>query len=125
MAMTGMRRVTTGLGLVERPPPERLAREGAPRLLAAVPVERRGAVIELAHWGFGAAAGATFGAAPRRARTGPWAGPMFGLAIWAVFEVGVRRLLRLSAQRAGPQERLALAADHVLYGAVVGGRRGR
>jgi len=30
MAMTGVRRVTTDLGLVRKPPPERIATEGTP-----------------------------------------------------------------------------------------------
>ena len=120
MAMTGMRRVTTGLGLVERPPPERLAHEGVPGLLSRLPGERREQAIELAHWGYGAAAGACYGALPVRIRGTRWAGPLYGLTIWAAFELVVRRLFRLSEPRRKRHERAALAADHLLYGAVVG-----
>ena len=124
MAMTGMRRMTTGLGLLERSPPERMAKEGVPGLLAVVPQNKRNEAIELAHWAYGAAAGAAFGVMPRSVRRHQWAGPLYGLGIWFVFEFVLRRLFRLSEPRRKPHERLALAADHVLYGAVVGGRPG-
>ena len=41
MAQTALRRVTTGLGFVRRPPPERIAQEGVPALLARVPAGHR------------------------------------------------------------------------------------
>ena len=120
MAMTGMRRVTVGLGLVREPPPEQIFREGVPELLARVPADRRDELIELAHWAYGAAAGAAFGRLPAAARTARWAGPLYGLTIWAVFELGVAPLLGLrGAPERDAAERLAIAADHVLYGAVV------
>ena len=126
MAMTGFRRVTTGLGLVEATPPERIAHEAVPRLVSRVPPERRNEAIELAHWGFGAAAGALYGALPYRLRVRRWVGPLYGLAIWAGFEFALRRLLGISGPRRKPQERAAVAVDHLLYGAIVGSypRRG-
>jgi hypothetical protein len=124
MAMTGMRRMTTGLGLLERAPPERMAKEGVPGLLAAVPKDKRNEVIELAHWAYGAAAGAAFGAMPESVRRHQWAGPLYGLGIWFTFEFILRRLFRLSEPRRKPHERLALAADHALYGTIVAGRPG-
>jgi hypothetical protein len=123
MAMTGMRRMTTGLGLVREVPPEEIFERGVPGLLAEIPVERRDEAIELAHWAFGAAAGAAFALAPRRVREARWAGPAYGLAIWALFEAVAAPALGLRRPRERPtSERAALAADHVLYGLVVAGR---
>ena len=51
MAMTGVRRITVGLGLVQKLPPEEIATEGVPALLAQVAPEHRETAIELLHWG--------------------------------------------------------------------------
>src|SRR5512132_1108006 len=51
MAMTGVRRVTTDLGLVRKPPPERIATESIPGLFARLAPEHPETVIELCHWG--------------------------------------------------------------------------
>jgi len=122
MAMTGMRRVTTGLGL-EQPPPQEMAEHatGVSRLFDLVPPERRDEAIELAHWAFGGVAGALYGAlVPDRPRT-RWVGPVYGLAIWAAFEAGVRPVLGIRrAQERKILTRVLIAADHALYGAVVG-----
>ncbi len=119
MAMTGMRRITTGLGFVPTPPPQEIASE-LPRLLASVPPEHRDQVVELAHWAFGAAAGAFFAGLPPAFRERAWAGPAYGLAIQALFELSAAPLLglRRPAERA-LSERLAVAGDHVLYGLVL------
>ena len=123
MAMTGMRQMTTGLGLVQRTPPERILREGVPSLLARVPVEHRDEAIELAHWGYGAAAGAAFGLLPQAIRRNVWAGPAYGLAIWALFEGAVAPLLGLNrAPDRTATERACIAVDHLLYGLVVAAR---
>jgi hypothetical protein len=123
MAMTGMRRLSTVLGLVRKVPPEELFERGVPGFLAELPVERRDAAVELAHWAFGATAGAAFGLLPRGVRRTAWAGPAYGLAIWALFEAGAAPLLGLRPADDRPAtERAALAADHVLYGLVVAGR---
>jgi len=107
MAMTGMRRMTTALGLVGRPPPERVL------------PGRRAETVELAHWLFGAAAGATFAALVRpRIRSG-WAGPAYGVAIWAAFETVAAPLLPERPQERSLVSRLAIAADHILYGAIL------
>ncbi len=120
MAMSGMRKVTTGLGLVERTPPEQIAQEGLPGLFARIPTGLRGEAIELAHWGYGGVGGAAFGVLPRPVRRHTWAGPVYGLVSWALFEAAVAPLLGLRrAREARPVERLAIAADHVLYGIVV------
>jgi uncharacterized membrane protein YagU involved in acid resistance len=125
MAQTGVRRVTTGLGLVRRPPPERLAVEGVPKLLSVVSAEHRDEAIELAHWFYGAAAGALYATLPRSFRRKRWSGSAYGLAVWLFFETVLGpALLGLERSRRRPlAERLATAADHALYGAVVGGRK--
>ena len=74
-AMTGMRALTTSLGLVEATPPRVISDKSG--LSEIVPDRRRRAATELMHWGYGAQGGAVFGllpgaacpARPRRART--------------------------------------------------------
>jgi hypothetical protein len=124
MAMTGMRRVTKGFGLVHEAPPEDIAERGAitSRLIRRVPSDFRDEVIELVHWTYGGLGGAAFGALPRSLARLPWAGPAYGLAVWAAFETVLVPLLGLEDERERTTvERLAIAADHVLYGAVVAG----
>jgi hypothetical protein len=124
MAMTGVRRVTTGFGLLEEAPPEKMAKEApvVSDLAEQVPREHRDETVELVHWAYGALGGAFYGAviAPRtRSRA---AGPLFGLAVWAVFETGLVPLLGLThARERTISSRVVVAADHLLYGAVVGG----
>jgi hypothetical protein len=53
-----------------------------------------------------------------------WAGPAYGLVVWLGFELGIAPALGLSqAKRARPVDRLALAADHLLYGLVLSATR--
>ncbi|PZS09238.1 MAG: hypothetical protein DLM64_11045 [Solirubrobacterales bacterium] len=127
MAMTGMRVLTTELGLVEQTPPQALGRQEAHGVRAllqrALPKRRRG-IIEVAHWAFGAGGGAAFGALPRAVRRSPWTGPLYGLVVWLGFELGIAPALGLTqAKRARPVDRAALAADHVLYGLVLSATR--
>lgn len=122
MAMTGLREFTHHVGWLEEPPPEAIARQkllpGRFRRMKG----RRRAQVELLHWTYGAAAGAGFAALPRRLRQGRWTGAVFGLVVWTGFELGVAPMLGLAhARRARPRDRLALAADHVLYGLVLSG----
>jgi hypothetical protein len=123
MAMTGMRVITTELGLVEQTPPQAMSRQrarGLRRLVRRVPRRQRRGVIEAAHWAVGAGGGAAFGALPPELRRRPWAGPAYGLLVWLSFELGVAPALGLSqAKRVRAIDRLALAADHLLYGAVL------
>lgn len=123
MAMSGMRRMTTGLGLVEEEPPEQIAGEGVPGL-ARVPPDLRAEAIELAHWTYGGVGGVAFGAFPAAVRRKSWAGPpAYGLATWLFFETALAPLLGLRRTRESRHlERAAIAADHVLYGHVVAGR---
>jgi hypothetical protein len=125
MAMTGLRVLTTQLGLVEQTPPQAVGRQrarGARALLRRAPRKQRRGLIEVAHWAFGAGGGAAFGALPGAIRRRPWAGPAYGLVVWLGFELGIAPALGLSqAKRARLVDRLALAADHLLYGLVLSG----
>jgi hypothetical protein len=127
MAMTGMRVLTTELGLVEQTPPQAVGRQrarGARALLRRAPRKQRRGLIEVAHWGFGAGGGAAFGALPGAMRRRPWAGPAYGLVVWLGFEMGIAPVLGLSqAKRVRLVDRAALAADHLLYGSVLSGTR--
>jgi hypothetical protein len=127
MAMTGMRVITTELGLVEQTPPQAVSRQrarGMRALLRRAPRKQRRGIIEAAHWAFGAGGGAAFGALPREVRRHRWAGPVYGLVVWLGFELGIAPALGLSqAKRTRPVDRLALAADHMLYGLVLSATR--
>jgi hypothetical protein len=126
MAMSGMRSFTVHVGLVEETPPQAIFRQRARGLMAMVPRKRRRAAVEVAHWGYGAAGGAVFGALPDALRRRAWAGPAYGLVVWLGFELGVAPALGLSqAKKLRPIERLALAADHLLYGFVLSETRRR
>ncbi|MBN9623232.1 MAG: hypothetical protein J0H06_09795 [Actinobacteria bacterium] len=126
MAMTGMRVLTTELGLVEEPPPQAIFRQKARGLLRLVPRQRRRAAIELAHWGYGAGGGAAFGTLPEEVRKRAWAGPVYGLAVWAGFEMALAPLLGLEqAHQKRPTERVSLALDHLLYGFILSELRSR
>lgn len=123
MAMTGMRVLTTQLGLLEQTPPHAISHQrarGLRALLRRAPRRQRTGLVEGAHWAFGAGGGAVFGALPRTIRRRRWAGPIYGLVVWLGFELGVAPALGLSqSKQLRPVDRLALAADHVLYGVVL------
>jgi hypothetical protein len=127
MAMTGMRVLTTELGLVEQTPPQAVTRQrarGARSLLRRAPRRQRRGLVEVAHWAFGTAGGAAFGALPGAVRRRPWSGPVYGLLVWLGFELGIAPVLGLSqAKRVRLVDRLALAVDHLLYGWVLSGLR--
>ncbi|GAA1446769.1 hypothetical protein GCM10009602_34240 [Nocardiopsis tropica] len=121
MAMSGMRQVAVGVGAIERTPPDAVLKEGVPLLLESVPEHRRSAAVELAHWGYGATAGAAFALLPARLRRSRLTGPVYGVAVWGLFEVAVAPVLGLAhARRSRPRERWALLIDHVVFGFVVG-----
>ncbi|GAA0981984.1 hypothetical protein GCM10009551_026110 [Nocardiopsis tropica] len=121
MAMSGMRQVAVGVGAIERTPPDAVLKEGVPLLLESVPEHRRSAAVELAHWGYGATAGAAFALLPARLRRSRLTGPVYGVAVWGLFEVAVAPVLGLAHARGSrPRERWALLIDHVVFGFVVG-----
>ena len=129
MAMTGMRVLPAELGLVEQTPPQAVGRQrarGMRALLRRAPRRQRRGLVEAAHWAFGAGGGAAFGALPGAVRRRTWAGPAYGLVVWLGFELGLAPVLGLSqAKRVRLVDRLALAADHLLYGLVLSGTRRR
>jgi hypothetical protein len=126
MAMTGMRAFTVDLGVVDQTPPEAILKQKASGLLRRVPRGRRVATIELAHWGYGAAGGSMFAMLPEEIRLRRWAGPAYGLAVWLGFEMAIAPALGLKqARRLRVAERVALAADHLLYGLVLSELRAR
>ncbi len=121
MAMSGMRRITTAMSLLESTPPRRVVRKTVPHVLRRLPERQHPALEEVVHWSYGAGAGLVFGALPDRVRRLPWAGPAYGLLLWGVFQVGVVPLLHLELRRTDWSEQWALIADHLLYGLVVAG----
>jgi hypothetical protein len=118
MAMTGVREFTRHAGLLEEPPPESIfGRQLLGRRLRGAKHGPVRAEAELAHWSYGAAAGAFFAALPGGLRRTAWSGPLFGLLVWTSFELGIAPLFDLpQARRARVRDRLALAGDHLLYG---------
>jgi hypothetical protein len=125
MAMTGMRVLTVNLGIVKQTPPQAIFKQKARGLIALVPRKKRRAAIELFHWGYGAGGGVGYALLPDEVRRQPWAGPVYGLAIWLGFELGIAPALGLSqSKQPRPVDRAGLAADHLLYGLVLNeGRR--
>jgi hypothetical protein len=79
MAMTGMRVITTDLGLLKETPPQAISRQRA-----------RGARRSAA------AGAAALGALPRPVRPRPWGRPVYGLLVWLGFELGIAPALGLS-----------------------------
>lgn len=126
MAMSGMRAFTVDAGLIDQTPPEAILKRRARGMMRRVPRRRRPAVVQLAHWSYGAAGGAAFALLPRELNRRAWAGPAYGLAVWLGFELGIAPALGLKHARE-PQlaERGALAADHLLYGLVLSETRKR
>ena len=126
MAMTGVRVFALHAGLIREDPPSRLTRKRARGLVKKVPRRRRRVFVELAHWAMGAAFGLVFGLLPERIRLKLWAGPLFGVAMWAGFDAVVAPALGLT-ERGWPKgrERTVFIADHVLFGLVLSELRAR
>lgn len=121
MAMTGMRQATTGFGLIEQTPPDAVIKK-ATGPLGRIPTKYRRGVIELAHWSFGAVAGAAYTALPEHLREKRPLGAIYGLAILAAYDFGQAPIMGLKhAKRPKATEQLALMADHVLYGSMLAG----
>lgn len=121
MAMSGMRRVSTTLGLLERTPPEAILQDRAPRLFQRVPVARRPALVEAAHLTYGTLGGMVFGLLPRGWRRRAWMGPAYGALFWAGFAAVIEPALGLAETRPAHRrtQTVTLLADHLLYGVVV------
>lgn len=130
MAMSALRQVTTGLGLVGQTPPDAILKQRAFGPLIRLPqlayfvARRQVALVEIGHWGYGAAAGAIFAVLPQSVLRSRWAGPGYGIATWIAFELSVAPVLGLDhAARIRPVERLMFAVDHLLYGVILAGDR--
>src|SRR5437763_11147841 len=123
MAMTGIRTLADSLGLIEETPPEAVMRHGTSGLAQKIPPDKRPAATELAHWVFGATMAVVFAMLPARLRRHVWSGPLFGAAVWMLFEGGIAPLLGLPRIRhARPAERAVLLGDHLAYGAIINQR---
>lgn len=124
MAMTGMRTVFAAVDRRDQAPPEAIVSKLAPSFARIVlPRRQRKAFTELVHWGYGGLGGAVFGALPDPVRRHPAAGPIYGTAVWLGFELVMAPLLGIRpAKERKVLWRALIAADHLLYGIVVGGR---
>lgn len=121
MSMTGARTLAAEFGLMTKgTPPERVAEEGVPRVLRPVDREIRPATIDVLHLGYGSAGGAAYAMLPLRWRQRWYCGPLYGIALWLAYLIGIAPLLGLRLERRREiREWAVLAADHVLYGLVV------
>ena len=120
MAMTGMRQLTHGLGLVDETPPESILRRQTKGLLRLVPRKRRRVALTAIHWGVGGMGGLMFGALPDGVRRTRWAGPAWGVLMLVGYQTAVSPALGLRHHRSTDvQEWGALAVDHLLYGLVL------
>lgn len=130
MAMTGMRQMTKGFGLVEQSPPDAIIKQRASGLLVRSPrlaflvARRETALIELAHWFYGAVGGVGFAMLPRLVLRSRWVGLGYGVLTTLMFELGIVPILGLDkAKKIRPIERLAFTADHLLYSLILAGGR--
>jgi uncharacterized membrane protein YagU involved in acid resistance len=116
MAMTGLRVFAVHAGLIREDPPSRLVRKRRGR--------RPRWLVELVHWAMGGVFGIGFALLPERIRRRPWSGPLYGLVVWLGFDAVVAPALGLN-ERDWPKgrERAVFVADHLVFGAVLGGGR--
>lgn len=122
MAMSGLRTVTANLNLLSQSPPEAIVERHGPRAMYKLDPDTRTAVTELVHWVYGAGGGLMFGLLPAGLRAHPLTGPMYGVAVWLGFELGVGPALGVQGRQGKWGGRLVLMIDHALYGVVVAGR---
>jgi hypothetical protein len=89
--------------------------------LAFLVAKRQHALIELAHWFYGAGGGAAFTMLPDSVRRrNILAGLGYGLLTTLLFELGIAPILGLDkAKKIRPSERLMFTADHLLYGLIL------
>lgn len=130
MTMSAVRQVTTSFGLVQQTPPDAILKQRALGILVRSPkvayfvARRQIALVELAHWGYGAMGGAAFAMLPSSLLRRRWIGPGYGLVTWLVFELSVAPILGLAqSQRIRVVERLMFLGDHLLYGSVLASDR--
>ena len=112
------------LGALHTYPPEEIT--GRALETAGVPHDEgeRKALTAVAHYAFGATAGAAFGLVPvpRKQPAVMVAGVLYGLAIWLVSYAGwIPKLgLRPPPSDDPPASQASIAAGHAVYGAVLG-----
>jgi hypothetical protein len=122
MAMTGFRRMAGNAGLLDEAPPEAIVKRYVPRRIRWRAPRKSTMYTELAHWTYGAFGGAVLGLLPRDVRAHPATGPVYGLALWLLFEAALAPLLDVPHNRQKKVVgRLMLAVDHVLYGVIAAG----
>jgi hypothetical protein len=126
MAMTGLRLFADHAGIIREAPPNRFARKGGRGLFKRIPRERRRPAVELVHWTTGAVAGAVFALLPEVLRRKPWAGPVYGMAVWLGFDTIGAPALGLTT-RGWPRgrERAVFLLDHLMFGLVLTEMRAR
>lgn len=80
-----------------------------------------GDVYDRSHSGWPYVGGVAFGLLPQQWRRRSWIGPAYGALFWAGYTVGIAPTLGLSYSRPAKRnvQRVALLADHLLYGVVV------
>lgn len=120
-SMSGLRNITTGLGLLDEVPPRQILAETAPALIRRLGEGREKAVAELAHWAYGAACGAVYGAGVRAlGRSGPGLGAAYGLGTLTAYRIVIAPVLGIEPIDArSARARAALLADHLLFGVVL------
>ncbi len=130
-AMSGPMLLAGRMGWMEQQPPERITEEALSA--AGAPVESdaaQDALATVAHYGFGAAAGAVFATLHRRVRLPVPAvaqGMAFGLLVWATSYKGWLPALGIMppSQRDRPGRRRTMVLGHLVYGAVLGAAEAR
>ena len=100
----------------QTPPPIVLAEQGAGQPL---PPARKQAAMQSIHWGFGAVAGAVYGALVEFEPTlGAWRGAAFGLTLNKITHQTVLPRMGLASPKEDqpPQERISEWVTHAIYG---------
>jgi uncharacterized membrane protein YagU involved in acid resistance len=104
-------------------PPNAVAARLTQRLMGKHPAGgAQKALTTLSHVGFGAAAGAAYGATSRVRPPSAWTGALFGLAIWVVSYKGWIPALGVMPPPEDDERgrTLTMAAANVVYGATLG-----
>jgi hypothetical protein len=121
MTMSGLRNLTTALGLLEEIPPREIIESTAPRLVVLLSDDRERAFAEIAHWAYGGICGLAYGEIVRRrpARSRVW-GALYGGAVLGLYRAAIAPALGIgTSRRNAVDDQLMLAADHVLFGVVL------
>jgi uncharacterized membrane protein YagU involved in acid resistance len=124
LPMSGLIWGTKRLGLYHSsPPPDAVSRRLTQRLTGEHPAGgTQRALTTLSHVGFGAGAGAAYGATSSVWPSSAWTGAAFGLVIWLISYKGWLPALGLMPPPEDDERgrTVTLAAAHVVYGATLG-----